>query len=220
MSLLFSLIATAALEPVVWRVFRWFHVKGDSSTCPHPPSVNPVSCHGKSTWFMLTRKQAPQGACNVMILVNMYTYIFNSLITCILFVFPFCSSGWNEALASHNLQSTAIMNWFLYSLTGRLTLISVLHVIPGDKTILYWDCFYSVCVLGLCSPFSRRFALKMMKFFFPFRFIICLFLIVACKCHCIYCIFVKKIIQRFVCYKLNWRLTLWCASPPTTKVNM
>lgn len=138
--------ATAALEwcgqwsgGFIWKVAHALH----------PPSVNPVSCHVKSTWFMLTRKQPPQGACNVTILVNMYTYIFNSLITCILFVFPFCSSGWNEALESHHLQSTAIMNWFLYSLTGRLTLISVLHMIPDDKhfilrLFLFCLCFGSV----------------------------------------------------------------------------
>lgn len=124
-------------------VFMWKRTPLYVLILPH------VGCDVKSTWFMLIRKQAPLWACNVMILVSMYSYIFNSLITCILFVFPFCSSGWNEALESQNLWSTAIMNWFLYSLRGRLTILSVLLMIPEDKhfilrLFLFCSCFGSV----------------------------------------------------------------------------
>lgn len=151
---------------VVWRVFRWFQGKGD--ICSHPLSVNPVSCNVKSTWFVLTRKQPPQGACNVMILVNMYTYIFNSLITCILFVFPFCSSGWNEALESHHLQSTAIMNWFLYSLTGRLTLISVLHMVPDNKHFILRLFLFCLC-FGSVLSFQQAICTENYEVIFSFK---------------------------------------------------
>lgn len=66
---------------------------------------------------------------------------------------------------------------------------------PDDKHFIMRLFLFCWCILGLCSTFSRHFCTENVwsfLFFFPFQFILCLFLIVACKCHCIYCIFCKE----------------------------